>query len=100
VAKSTSARPGRLSSTFWKLLGASTEKEQSRSLAEVKASTRYDDKAEGLDDEQLRNAAKLLDLDDLADSPDIPQFLAIAREAADAPSQMPAAPITRVSTST
>ena len=83
MAKSTSARPGRLSSTFWKLLGASTEKEQSRSLAEVKASTRYDDKAEGLDDEQLRNAAKLLDLDDLADSPDIPQFLAIAREAAE-----------------
>jgi len=83
VAKSSSARPGRLSSTFWKLLGASTEKEQSRSLAEVKASADYDDKAEGLDDEQLRKAAKLLDLDDLADSADIPQFLAIAREAAE-----------------
>ena len=83
MAKSSSARPGRLSSTFWKLLGASTEKEQSRSLAEVKASADYDDKAEGLDDEQLRKAAKLLDLDDLADSADIPQFLAIAREAAE-----------------
>jgi len=83
VAKSTSARPGRLSSTFWKLLGASTEKNQGRSLAEVKASADYDEKAEGLDDQQLRKAAKLLNLDDLADSTDIPQFLAIAREAAE-----------------
>ncbi|HME49832.1 accessory Sec system translocase SecA2 [Mycobacterium sp.] len=83
MAKSTSARPGRLSSTFWKLLGASTEKNQGRSLAEVKASADYDEKAEGLDDQQLRKAAKLLNLDDLADSTDIPQFLAIAREAAE-----------------
>jgi preprotein translocase subunit SecA len=83
VAKSTSTRPGRLSSTFWKLLGASTEKEQSRSLTEVKASSEYDEKAKVLDDEQLRKATKLLNLDDLADSDDIPQFLAIAREAAE-----------------
>jgi preprotein translocase subunit SecA len=83
VAKSTSTRPGRLSSTFWKLLGASTEKNQSRSFAEVKVSADYDEKAQGLDDEQLRKAAKLLILDDLADSADIRQFLAIAREAAE-----------------
>jgi preprotein translocase subunit SecA len=83
VAKSTSARPGRLSGTFWRLLGASTEKDQARSLAEVKASSDYDEKANGLDDEQLRKAAQLLNLDDLADSTDIPQFLAIAREAAE-----------------
>ncbi|MBV9092149.1 MAG: accessory Sec system translocase SecA2 [Mycobacteriaceae bacterium] len=83
MAKSTSARPGRLSSTFWRMLGASTEKNQSRSLAEVKDSARYDDKAQGLDDEQLGKAAQLLDLDDLADSEDIPQFLAIARETAE-----------------
>ncbi len=81
--KSTSARPGRLSSTFWKLLGASTEKDQARSLSEVEASANFDEKAGGLDDEQLRKAAKLLNLDDLADSSDIPQFLAIAREAAE-----------------
>ncbi|MGH3581288.1 MAG: accessory Sec system translocase SecA2, partial [Mycobacterium sp.] len=37
----------------------------------------------GLDDEQLRKASGLLNLDELAESSDIPQFLAIAREAAD-----------------
>ena len=72
-----------LSSRFWRLLGASTDKNQSRSLAQVKASATYDDKAADLDDEQLRKAAGLLDLDDLAESDDIPQFLAIAREAAE-----------------
>ena len=83
MAKSSTAKPGRLSSTFWKLLGASTEKDQSRSLALVKQSAEFDRKAADLDDEQLRKAAKLLELDDLAESRDIPQFLAIAREAAE-----------------
>ncbi|HZA12067.1 accessory Sec system translocase SecA2 [Mycobacterium sp.] len=83
MAKTTSARPGRLSSKFWKLLGASTEKNQSRSLAQVNASTEFDEKAAKLDDDQLREAAGLLVLDDLAESGDISQFLAIAREAAD-----------------
>jgi preprotein translocase subunit SecA len=83
VPKTTSASPGRLTSRFWRLLGASTEKDQRRSLAEVTASAEYDGKAADLDDEQLRKAAGLLDLDDLAASSDIPQFLAIAREAAD-----------------
>jgi preprotein translocase subunit SecA len=83
VAKSTSARPGRLSNAFWKLLGATTEKNQSRSLSQVKASNDFDDKAKELDDEQLRKASKLLELEDLAEADDIPQFLAIAREVAD-----------------
>jgi preprotein translocase subunit SecA len=83
VPKTTSAQPGRLSSRFWRLLGASTEKNQSHSLAEVSASAEYDEKAAGLNDEQLRKAASLLRLDDLAESADIPQFLAIAREAAE-----------------
>ncbi|EUA42624.1 secA precross-linking domain protein [Mycobacterium xenopi 4042] len=74
---------GRLSSRFWRLLGASTEKNQSRSLAQVSASADYDEKAAGLSDEQLRKAAGLLRLDELAESADIPQFLAIAREAAE-----------------
>ena len=43
----------------------------------------FDEKAADLDDEQLRKAAKLLELEDLAESADIPQFLAIAREAAE-----------------
>jgi preprotein translocase subunit SecA len=52
-------------------------------LAQVRASEEFDEKAAKLDDEQMRKAAKLLVLDDLAESSDIPQFLAIAREASD-----------------
>jgi preprotein translocase subunit SecA len=81
VPKTTSSSSGRLSSRFWRLLGASTEKNQGRSLSQVTASAEYDEKAAGLDDEQLRKAAGLLNLDDLAEADDIPQFLAIAREA-------------------
>lgn len=83
MPKTTRAQPGRLSSRFWKLLGASTEKNRSRSLSQVTDSSEYDDEAAGLTDEQLRKAAGLLKLDDLAESEDIPQFLAIAREAAE-----------------
>ena len=52
-------------------------------MTEVTASAEFDEKAAGLDGEQLAKAAKLLNLDKLADSADLPQFLAIAREAAD-----------------
>jgi preprotein translocase subunit SecA len=83
VSKTTRTQPGRLSSRFWRLLGASTEKNRSRSLAEVTASSEYDEKAADLSDEKLREATGLLKLDDLAESDDIPQFLAIAREAAE-----------------
>jgi len=81
VPKTARAEPGRLSGRFWRLLGASTEKNQTRSLAEVTASSEYDKEAADLNDEKLRKAAGLLNLDDLADSDDISQFLAIAREA-------------------
>jgi preprotein translocase subunit SecA len=83
VSKTTRAQPGRLSSRFWRLLGASTEKNQSRSLTEVSASAEYDEEAADLSDKQLTKAAGLLNLKDLAESEDIPQFLAIAREAAE-----------------
>ena len=83
MPKTARAEPGRLSSRFWRLLGASTEKNQTRSLAEVTTSSDYDDEAAGLTDDQLRKAAGLLNLDDLAESDDISQFLAIAREAAE-----------------
>jgi preprotein translocase subunit SecA len=83
TSNTTGAKPGRLSGKFWKLLGASTEKDQSRSFAAVDAAAEYDDKAAGLDDKQLAKAAKLLNLDALANSADIAQFLAIAREVAD-----------------
>src|SRR4051794_26070922 len=74
---------GRLSNRFWKLLGASTDKDQAQSMDLVRASAEFDDKAAGLDDEKLQKAAKLLNLDQLAESADIPQFLAIAREASE-----------------
>ena len=73
---------GRLSRGFWRLLGASTDKVKAQSMAEVEAAAQFDAKAKGLDDEQLAQAAKLLKLGDLAESADMPQFLAIAREAA------------------
>ncbi|BBZ16413.1 protein translocase subunit SecA 2 [Mycolicibacterium gadium] len=63
------------------MLGASTDRDQASSMAQVSESAEFDAKAADLDDEQLLKAAKLLNLDDLADSADIPQFLAIAREA-------------------
>ncbi len=81
MPKTTRAQSGRLSSRFWRLLGASTEKNQSRSLTQVTASEEYNDEAAELNDEKLRKAAGLLKLTDLAESEDIPQFLAIAREA-------------------
>ena len=83
MPKTTNSSSGRLSGRFWRLLGASTEKNQGRSLSQVTASAEYDEKAAELDDEQLRKAAGLLDLDDLAEADDVPQFLAIAREAAE-----------------
>ncbi|MEX3741687.1 accessory Sec system translocase SecA2, partial [Mycolicibacterium porcinum] len=83
MPKTSSAKPGRVSSKFWKLLGASTERNQARSLSEVKGAAAFEDKAAKLDDEQLTKAAKLLELQDLAASADMPQFLALAREAAE-----------------
>jgi len=52
-------------------------------MAEVSAAAEFTDKAEGLEPEQLAKAARLLNLEDLADSADAPQFLAIARVAAE-----------------
>ena len=52
-------------------------------MSQVRVSADFDDKAAELDDEQLQKAAELLNLDDLAESDDIPQFLAIAREASE-----------------
>lgn len=83
VPKTTRSQPGRLSSRFWRLLGATTEKNRSRSMADVTAAEEYEKEAADLSDEKLRKASGLLNLDDLADSADIPQFLAIAREAAE-----------------
>ena len=52
-------------------------------MAQVRASEEFDEKAADLDDEQLKKATQLLNLNDLAESDDVPQFLAIAREASE-----------------
>jgi len=83
VAKTKTRTSGRVSNRFWKLLGASTDKDQTHSMHQVRESAEFAEKAADLDDEQLRKATELLNLDDLADSVDIPQFLAIAREASE-----------------
>lgn len=83
TSKKTASGQGRLSRGFWRLLGATTEKASAQSMAEVTASAEYDEKARKLDDVQLAKAAGLLNLEDLAGSADVPQFLAIAREAAE-----------------
>ena len=79
----TASGQNRLSRGFWRLLGASTDKVKAQSMAEVDAAVEFDAKAKGLDGEQLAKAARLLKIEDLGQSPDIPQFLAIAREAAE-----------------
>ncbi|MGY4651056.1 accessory Sec system translocase SecA2 [Mycobacterium sp. URHB0021] len=83
MAKTKTRASGRVGNRFWKLLGASTDKDQNRSTTQVDAASEFDEKAKGLDDERLRKAAELLNLEDLADSADVPQFLAIAREASE-----------------
>jgi preprotein translocase subunit SecA len=83
VAKTKSRTSGRVTNRFWKLLGASTDRDQARSTAQVEAAANFDEKAADLNDEQLRKAAQLLNLKAMAEADDIPQFLAIAREAAE-----------------
>ncbi len=77
------AKSGKLTGRFWKLLGASTDKNRAQSMGAVSAAAEFEGKAAEFDDEQLHKAAQRLNLDDLAESTDIPQFLALAREAAD-----------------
>ena len=72
-----------MSKGFWRLLGASTERVKNESMTEVQGAAEFADKAKALSDEQLRNAAELLNLESLAGASDIPQFLAVAREAAE-----------------
>lgn len=52
-------------------------------MAQVEAAANFDEKAADLNDEQLRKAAQLLNLKAMAEADDIPQFLAIAREASE-----------------
>ena len=58
VAKTNTRTSGRVSNRFWKLLGASTDKDQTRSMAQVGASADFDEKAADLDDEQLKQGRR------------------------------------------
>lgn len=83
MSKTPRTQFGRLSGRFWRLLGASTDKNLNFSFAKVTAAAAYHKEAADLGDEQLRKACGLLNLNDLADSRDVPQFLAIVREASE-----------------
>ena len=52
-------------------------------MSQVDAAANFEEKAADLNDEQLHKAAQLLNLKAMAEADDIPQFLAIAREAAE-----------------
>jgi len=83
VAKTKTRTSGRVNNRFWRMLGASTDRDQASSMSQVGRSSEFEEKAADLDDEQLLKAAKRLNLGRLADSARIPEFLAIAREAAE-----------------
>ena len=83
MARTKTRTSGGASNRFWKLLGASTDRDQARSLGQVSAAEEFEGKAADLDEEQLKKATELLNLKNLAESKDIPQFLAIAREASE-----------------
>ena len=67
---------------FWKLLGASTAKNQAEAQSAVSLSRGFDEWAASLADEDFADAAHELDL--LSDeAPEYPKFFALVREAAD-----------------
>ena len=53
MAKTKNRTSGRVSNRFWKLLGASTDRDQAQSMSLVGKSAEFDEKAAELDDEQL-----------------------------------------------
>lgn len=72
---------GKLSNTMWRLLGAQSGRNQSKSVALIKKAADHDDWAAGFDDDGFAAAARELDIaTDLADRA---KFLALVREAAD-----------------
>ena len=73
---------GRFSNKVWKVLGAQSTRNQSRSVALIEASAAFDEWAQGLSDAEYPDAALALDVYD-AKSEDRAKFIAIAREGAD-----------------
>ncbi|MET9329225.1 accessory Sec system translocase SecA2 [Tsukamurella sp. NPDC003166] len=73
---------GRFSSKVWKVLGAQSTRNQSRSVALIERSADFDEWAQGLSDEEFPDAALALDVYN-EKSEDRAKFIAIAREGAD-----------------
>ncbi len=73
---------GKFSNKMWKVLGAQTSRNQSRSVALIEASSAFDDWAKDLKDAGIADAAIELNVYQ-AKSDDRAKFLALARETAD-----------------
>ena len=73
---------GRFSNKMWKVLGAQSTRNQSRSVAQIEQSAAFDEWAQGLSDDEFPDAALALDVY-AAKSDDRAKFIAIAREGAD-----------------
>ena len=72
---------GKLTNSMWRLLGAQSSRNQSKSVGLIKEADNYTDWAAGLDTENFREEAEKLEIS--ADEKDRAKFLALAREAAD-----------------
>ncbi len=72
---------GKLSNTMWRLLGAQSGRNQSKSVALITKAAAHDDWAQGLDDDEIAAAARELEI--ATDLVDRAKFLALVREAAD-----------------
>ncbi|NNG96805.1 accessory Sec system translocase SecA2 [Gordonia araii] len=72
---------GKLSNTMWRLLGAQSGRNQSKSVALIKRAAEHEDWAAGLEDDEFAAAARELEI--ASDLVDRAKFLALVREAAD-----------------
>ena len=73
---------GKLTNNMWRLLGAQSSRNQSKSLTLIKKADSHDSWAADLDDKDFAAAAEKLDITD-PEGEDRARFLALAREAGD-----------------
>ncbi|ORM31916.1 accessory Sec system translocase SecA2 [Williamsia sp. 1135] len=73
---------GKLTNNMWRLLGAQSSRNQSKSLTLLKKAASFDDWAKELEDKEFAAAAEKLDITD-PEGDDRARFLALAREAGD-----------------
>ncbi|MGZ8179460.1 accessory Sec system translocase SecA2 [Williamsia sp. SKLECPSW1] len=73
---------GKLSNRMWRMLGAQSTRNQSKSVALISQASTHDDWAAGLSDDEFAAAAEKLDITDPAGA-DRAKFIALVREGAD-----------------